>query len=213
MIGNIIILILAIALIVAVVTIFINIKREKNDLYTLTLLVLLLFGGCSIIYPNTSWISSPMTPEVHGKVVNDAGEPVRDMFIVIKWVVRSTEFPYHGYSNTSDVVVVSTDKEGAFTAGRKLKPISFALPPLFYREYDGVYIFTVDNRYECAAEKVANSGKILLRLHKITTRDQLLNNYHKYDSDWRNGNTVEANDLMTKYKEAAIKLIYQNCRR
>jgi len=157
------------------------IRRTSFKWGLLCTLTILLF---TVIAPNIDWIKSPLTPPIQVRIIDaDTQKPVTEMHAVIRWAVNYSYFPGAGYGKSSHIVIGKTDKNGEIRVGRKIKPLGLMLFPIMYRDYAGIHLFTVDNRYHVATQSIGADGKLELRVQRVLNIDNLLDNQKKYN-DW-----------------------------
>jgi len=163
--------------------------------------IFLLF---TVIGPNLEWLKSPLTPPIKFRALDsDTQKPVSNMYVVFRWVTNYSYFPGQGTGKSSHIFIGRTDQNGEIKIGRKIKPLAFYLPPLFYREFAGIYLFSVDNRYKWTAQSVDLNGKAELKVKRIFNVDDLIENYKKYDSWTKHNESVEFTRLCTLYRDEA----------
>lgn len=166
-----------------------------------------VFSLFTVIGPNLEWLKSPLTQPVKLKVFDsDTNKPVSDMYVVFRWVSNHTYFPGQGTGKSSHVFIGRTDQNGEIKVGRKIKPLAFYLPPLFYREFAGIYLFSVDNRYKWTAQSIDIDGRSELRVKRILNADDLIENYNKYDSWTKYNESFEVTKLCAQYRDEAKKM-------
>lgn len=168
------------------------------------ILTILLF---TVIGPNIDWIKSPLTPPIELKVIDsDTNKPVPDIYVVFRWVSNHTYFPGQGTGKSSHIFIGRTDQNGEIKVERKIKPIAFYLPPIFYREFIGIHIFTVDNRYKSVAASVKLNEVNELVINKMSSINDIKTNYENYDN-WSNRNySDEVTKMLIQYKNEAKKM-------
>jgi hypothetical protein len=182
-----------------------NIMKKTSFKWGLfCILTILLF---TVVAPNIDWIKSPLTPPIMLKVIDsDTNKPVPDMYVVFRWVANHSYFPGQGTGKSSHIYIGRTNQDGEINVGRKIKPIAVFIPPIFYREFGGIYLFSVDNRYKWAAKSVSLNGKTELQVKRILNTEDLIENYKKYDSWTKYNESVEVTRLCELYRDEAVKM-------
>jgi hypothetical protein len=186
-------------------------KSKSKDLKNILLGIVLIFLFLFIMLPNIEWLKSPLTPPIKIKIIDsETQKPVTDLHTVLRWVVSYAYFPGQGSVKSSHIVIARTDQNGEIIIGRKLKPLSVIIPPLFYREFIGTHILTVDHRYKWTAQNIGTDGILKLEMVKAVNIADFVSNYEKYKSWSHDNSSSEAKKLFITYRDKAIKQIKES---
>lgn len=161
MIGNIIILGIAVSIIIYAKKVFCS-DLAKKSIYAWSAIGLSLILIFSIFLPNVEFVKSPFIPEIHGKVIDAvSNKPISGATVIIDWYYYYGEFPMHSSAGSVKQQIITTDASGEFKATKRLRSLAFNIFPLYSRELGNVNVMALhhDYKYKSVIEK---SNKIML---------------------------------------------------
>ena len=183
--------------------------KEPDTARDVLVVLFICFVLLSLVAPNVSWIKSPLTPHIHGKVIDaDTGKPIQDMLIIVSHEVRYTQIPGTGTTSYRQSKLLKTDKNGEFTLKRTIKPISFSIPLILDLFYDESSIITVNNNYEYMLETVTSNVNLVFNMISIRNKDKLLRNYEVYESFEKHNYPKDIKKTISEYRESAAAKLW-----
>jgi len=159
MIGNIIILGIAVSIILYAKKVFLSdLARKPAYLWSaIVLCSILLF---SIILPNIAFVKSPFTPEVNVKVIDSiTKEPISGAAVIVDWGYESSSLEHHssiGVSTSQQIKI--TDAKGVISAEKKLRCLAIDLSIIYRRSSGGVGVIILNNGYKLAINDINNNN-------------------------------------------------------
>lgn len=164
MIGNVVILGIAVSIIWYVVKVCRTdlLGKLPHAIAAFVLTTILIF---SIIIPNIEFIKSPFTPEINGKVVDaETNKPIEGAIVIVDWYFYFGEFPMHSRLGSDDQVIIFTDSGGYFVENRRLKSLAINLFPIYNKELSDIRVTAIHKDYQIKSE--LEEGPDLLRIKK-----------------------------------------------
>lgn len=199
MIGDIVIILLAIATGWAVYKLFIMETKYTVSRFCLGLiLITVLIGG--ILAPNKDLINGLFTPELNGIVLDyETGKPLANVDVVVDWGYEFSDITMHSTKGSYvKSIHVKTDANGKFYAPSRYKSLAIMLFPLYHRtnSSSGVTVFNLD--YEVIDSRRSDKTTTLI-LKRITDFDRLTMKYKDFELFERYG-SKEGKALASVYK-------------
>ena len=214
MIGNVIILVIAISIVWYVIKVF------KSDLagksfHFVTALGLIVILIVSIIIPNIEFIKSPFTKEINGKVIDAvSNKPISGATVIIDWYYYYGEFPMHSSAGSVKQLIITTDASGEFKAAKRLKSLAFNMFPLYSKELGDVNVMALhhDYKYESVIDKT--NKMMLVKKSRYSYIDEIVKDYSNLiilaDAEARRGqhNAADAIRKVASEQDKIMKKYY-----
>jgi len=183
-------------LIIAVVGIFLlgscvyGLKTKYKKLCAIVCLLALL-PTIHLLIANLSLITSPLTPEFHGKVIDaETNKPISKINIKAGWCANTVSV---GGINTRyyQEYKTKTDDNGNFILPAKIKALTVGFF-LGKRYFSGVDVVIYPNNYDYKVKQINNISEInaLITINKITRDEDYLENILSY---WNSLSLVKTN--------------------
>lgn len=148
MIGNIIIILIAVSIIIYVMKVYRSNLSNKN-VYLWSAIVFSLILIISIIMPNIENIKSPLTPNADIIIIDAiTKKPVQEAYIIIDWGYESSSLISHstiGHSTHQKLKI--TDTKGMISIENRLKDLSIDFGPIYRRNNSGLSITILNEKY------------------------------------------------------------------
>jgi len=177
MLGNIIILGIAVGIILYAKRVFWS-DLAKNPFFLWSAIGLSLVLIFSIILPNIDFVNSPFTPEIHGKVIDaETNKPMSNVIIIASWGYSYSELQMHSSIGTfTKHLLAKTDDNGEFRIGGRLRCLAFNMFPLYKKDSGGVMSFILYDNYKYTVIKAVN-GYQYIYLSKLSTSKEMISEY------------------------------------
>lgn len=214
MIGNLIILGIAVVIVVYATKVF-GTDLAKNPFCLWSAIGLLLILIFSIIIPNAEFIRSPITPEIKGKVIDSISKkPISGATVIIDWSYSYGEFPMHSSRVSLRQHIITTDASGEFKAASRLRCLAINLFPIYSSDSGGVVFMTLHRDYKYGSNiEVVNDIRLVEMTRYSDINEIKKDNYNLKilsESESRRGlrNVAEAIDKVIYGKNEIIRLSY-----
>ena len=212
MIGNIMILGIAVSILVYAKKVFWS-DLAKNSFCLWSAIGLCAIFIFSIILPNIELVKSPFNPEINGKVIDEiTKKPILGASVIVDWGYSYGEFPMHSSVASLKQQVITTDASGEFKAARRLRCLAINLFPLYSRDSGGVGIMILHPDYKYGSDTEVVNNMQIVKMTRYSNVDELVkDNYNLKilsESESRRGlrSTAEAIDKIISDKNKLIRL-------
>jgi hypothetical protein len=180
MLGNIIILAIAIGLLYFVIKVF-GSNLKYKPLYCIAALFSGLVLIFTIIVPNIDFVKSPVTPSIHGKLIDaETKQPISNASVLVTYYYEYSIFMSLKTKVTRQFII-TTQNNGGFNVGTRLRYLSLHFPcsyvPLITRQSGGRFINIWKNGYKSTYYIVGNAYYI----NKSVTKQDKLDEIHRID--------------------------------
>lgn len=158
--------------------------KTKYQVLAVVVLALSVLPILFFIVINIPVIISPLTAELHGKVIDaETKKPLAGINVKAGWYA-STVSVGGGYGEYYKLFKTKTDNNGEFVLPRGLKALN-VYGPLGIRKFDEVNVIIYPSGYDYKVERThyTNENKHTIALEKVKTDkeflDNILNYYHR----------------------------------
>jgi hypothetical protein len=198
MIGDFIIIFLAIASVWSAYRLFIMDTQYTTIAYaTSVCLMAFVIGG--IIIPNKELLNGLFSSAINGVLIDsETNKPVPNVDVVINWGYSCGEFPMHSRYSYVKSIHVRSDETGKFRAPSRYRSLAIMLFPLYNRENSNCHISIFSLDYEVINSTKSDKASTLF-LKRITDYDRLTKKYEDLEWTERYG-SKEGKVLASVYK-------------
>lgn len=121
-------------------------QKMKHPFAIITVVCVFSYWVVTMIVPNIAYLSSPKTPEIHGRVTDPTGRPLAGVNVKAAWIIRSGG----GFPKPYKVVNTTTNERGEFTLPEAYKALNSLLGfPITANIFEGIRIiaYTYDYKF------------------------------------------------------------------
>lgn len=155
--------------------------KTKYRLLSLMSLVIVLIPVMITLVINIHVITSPLTPEVHGKIVDaETKKPLAGVNIKAGWYMNSVSVG-GGYGKYYKLYMTKTDVNGDFILPRGIKALTFGY--LIGKSYfDGVNVTVYPTGYDYKVSRFTYNDQVkpIIAMEKVKSDKEYLDNISAY---------------------------------
>lgn len=121
-------------------------QKIKHPFAIVAIVCIFSYWVVTMIVPNISYLSSPKTPEIHGRVTDPTGKPLAAVNVKAAWIIRTGG----GFPKPYKVVNTTSNEKGEFTLPETYKALNSLLGfPVTANIFEGIRIiaYTYDYKF------------------------------------------------------------------